>query len=67
MDCSNREASNLTGKPEYVLTLAKSAGTRKMISQTPSNTVWSEVEKRLQEVYSLVATDIHVATDLLRK
>ena len=59
---------NLTGKPEHVLTLAKSSGTSyKMISQTPSNTTWSELKNRLQEVYSLVATDIHAATDLLRK
>ena len=38
-----------------------------MISQTPSNTAWSKLKRRLQKVYSLVATDVHVATDLLRK
>ena len=38
-----------------------------MFSQTPSNTAWSELKRKLQEVYSLVATDMHVATDLLRK
>ena len=33
------KVSNLTGKPEYVLTLKKSSGTPyKMISQNPSNT-----------------------------
>ena len=38
--------SNLTGKPEYVLPLAKSSGTPyKMISQTPSNTAWSKLKK----------------------
>ena len=48
--------SNLTGKPEYILTLAKSSGTSyKMISQTPSNTAWSKLKKKLQEFYSLVA------------
>ena len=58
----------LMGKPEYILTLAKSSGTPyKIISQTPSNTVWSKLKRRLQEVYSFVATDIQVATDLLRK
>ena len=32
------KVSNLTGKPEYVLTLAKSSGTPyKMISKTSSN------------------------------
>ena len=56
------------GKPEYVLTLATSSGTPyKMISQAPSNTVWSKLKRRLQEVYSFVATDVHAATDLLRK
>ena len=40
--------SNLTGKPEYVLTLAKSSGTPyKMISQTPSNRAWSKLRKKL--------------------
>ena len=62
------EVANLTGKPEQVLTLAKSSGTPyKMISQTPSNTAWSELKRKLQEVYSLVTIDLHAATDLLRK
>ena len=62
------KVSNLTGKPGYALTLAKSSGTPyKMISQTPSNTAWGELKRKLQEVYFLVATDIHVTTDLLRK
>ena len=62
------KVSKLTGKPEYVLALAKSSGTPyKMISQTPSNTVWSELKRGLQEVYSFVATDVHVATNLLGK
>ena len=38
-----------------------------MISQTPSNTAWSELKRKLQEVFSLGATDMHVAMDLLRK
>ena len=38
-----------------------------MISQTPNNTAWSKLKRKLQEVYSSVATDIHVAIDLLRK
>ena len=62
------KVSKLKGKPEFLLALAKSSGTPyKMISQTPNNTVWSEVKRRLQEVYSFVTTDVHVATDLLRK
>ena len=60
------KVSNLSGKPQYNLALAKSSGIPyKMISQTPSNTAWSKLKNRLQEVYSLVATDVHVATDLL--
>ena len=59
--------SILTGKPEYILTLAKSSGTPyKMLSQSPSNTAWSELKRKLQEVYSLIATVVHSATDLLR-
>ena len=62
------KVSSLTGKPGYVLTLTKSSGTSyKMISQTPSNTTWSKLKRKLQGVYSLVAIDIHAATDLLRK
>ena len=62
------KVSNLTGEPEYILTLAKSSGTPyKMTSQTFSNTAWSKLKKRLEEVYSLVATDMHVATNILRK
>ena len=62
------KVSKLMGKPEYILTLAKSSGIPyKMISLTPNNTVWSELKRRLQEVYSFVATDVHEATDLLRK
>ena len=61
------KVSNLTGKPEYVLTKTKLPGTPyKMISQTPNNAAWSKFKKRLQEVYSLVATDVHATTDLLR-
>ena len=62
------KVSKLMGKPEYVLTLAKSSDTPyKMISHTASNTVWSILKRKLQEVYSFVATDIHVVDDLLRK
>ena len=62
------KVSKLTGKPEYVLALAKSSGTPyKMISHTPSNTVWSDLKRRLQEVYDFVVTAVHAATDLLRK
>ena len=60
--------SKLKSKPEYVLALAESSGTPyKMISDTPSKTVWSELKRRLQEAYSFVETDVHAATDLLRK
>ena len=62
------KVSKLMGKPEYVLTLAKSLGTPyKMVSQTPGNTAWSELKRRVHKVYSFVETDVHVATDLLRK
>ena len=50
------KVSSLTCKPEYVLALANSSGIPyKLISQTPSNTAWSKLKRKLQEVYSLVA------------
>ena len=56
------------GKPEYVLPIAKSSDSPyKMISQTPNQYCMKQIKRRLQEVYSFVATDVHVATDLLRK
>ena len=39
----------------------------KMISQCPHETPWDNLKHKLQEVYSLVATEYHAATDLLRK
>ena len=38
-----------------------------MMSQAPSNTAWSELKRKVQDIYSLVATDVHAATYLLRK
>ena len=64
----SEKVSSLTGKPEHILVLAKSSGIPyNMISQTPSSTAWNELKRKLQEVYSLVATDVYAATDLLRK
>ena len=57
----------LTGKPEYLLALAKSSNTPyKMISQNPNDTPGDDLKCILQEVYSMVDTEYHVATDLLR-
>ena len=58
----------LTGKSEYTLSLAKSSNTPyKMISQCPNETPWDDLKCKLQEMYSMVATEYHTATDLLRK
>ena len=58
----------LTCKPEYLLALAKLSNTPyKMILQCPNVTPWVDVKHKLQEVYSMVATEYHAATDLLRK
>ena len=38
-----------------------------MIPQFPKETIWDDLKCQLQEVYSMVATDHHAATDLLRK
>ena len=38
-----------------------------MISQCPKETLWDDLKCKLQEVYSMVATDYHAATELLRK
>ena len=54
--------------PEYILALAKSSGTPyKMISQIPSNTAWSELKRKLQQFYPIVATDVHVAKRSVKK
>ena len=58
----------LSGKSEYTLALAKSPNTPyKLISQCPRETPWVDLKQKLQEVYSMVATEYHAATDLLRK
>ena len=42
------KVSNSTGKPEYILTVAKSSDTPyKVISQTSSNTIWSKLKRKL--------------------
>ena len=38
-----------------------------MISRCPKETPWDDLKCKLQEVYSMVATDYHATTDLLRK
>ena len=58
----------LTGKSEYTLALARSSNTPyKMILQCPSEIPWDDLKCKLQEVYPMVATEYHAATDLLRK
>ena len=68
MDHTDKKVVLLTGKSEYTLALAKSPNTPyKMILQCPSETQWDDFKCKLQEVYSMVAMEYHVATDLLRK
>ena len=38
-----------------------------MILQCPIETPWDDLKYKLQEVYSMVATEYHADTDLLRK
>ena len=58
----------LTGKPKYLLALAKSSNTPyKIISQCPKETPWDDLKCKLQEVYLMVAMKYHASTDLLRK
>ena len=45
------KVSNLTGKPEYIVALAKSSDTPyKTISQTPSYTTWNNTKKESAKV-----------------
>ena len=58
----------LTGKPEYLLALAKSSNTPyKMISQCSKETPWDDLKCKLQEVYLMVAMEYHMTIDVLRK
>ena len=58
----------LTDKSEYTLALAKSSNTPyKMIWQCSSETPCNDLKYKLQEVYSMVVTEYHAATNLLRK
>ena len=58
----------LTGKSEYTLVLAKlSNAPYKLISQCSSEMSWDDLKWKIQEVYSMVSTEYHAATDLLRK
>ena len=43
------KVAHLTGKAEYIFTLAKSSGTPyKMIPQTPSNAAWRKLKRKLK-------------------
>ena len=57
----------LTNSKEYELAMAKSTSTPyKMLKRTGRTRGWHEIRKRLA-VYSLIATDVHAASDLHRK
>ena len=58
----------LTSSQEYDLAMAKSTGTScKMLKGMGGARSWSEIGKKLERVYSPIATEVHAASDLLRK
>ena len=58
----------LTNSKEYELATAKSTSTPyKMLKRMDGARSWPVIKKTLEEVYSPIATEVHVASDLHRK
>ena len=58
----------LNNRKEYELATAKSTSTPyKMLKRIGGTRIWPDIKKRLEEVYSPIATEVHVGTDLHRK
>ena len=58
----------LTSSQEYELAMARSSVTPyKMLKQMGGARMWPDIRKKLEEVYSPFATEVHAANDLHRK
>ena len=58
----------LANSKEYKLATAKSTSNPyKMLKRLDGGRSWPDIKKRLEEVYSPIATELHVASDLHRK
>ena len=58
----------LTNSKEYELATAKSTSTQyKILKGMGWARSWPDIKKRLEEVYSPIATEVHGASDLHRK
>ena len=55
----------LTHSQEYELAAAKSTCMPyKMLERIGNNTNWQDIQRKLEEVYSPLATELHAASDL---
>ena len=62
------KVASLTHNQEYELATAKSTSILyKMLKRLGNDLEWHEVNRKLEEVYSPIATNIHVASDLHHK
>ena len=58
----------LTNTQEYELVTAKPTSTPyKMLKGIENDLSWQEIKKKLEEVYSPIAMEVHAASDLHRK
>ena len=73
MDLANwllqiKKVAVLTNTQEYVLATAKSTSIpHKMLTRMGNDLSWQEIKKKLEEVYSPIAIEVHTASDLHRK
>ena len=74
-DCKNMDLANwllqiemvasLSQSQEYELATAKSTSTPyKMLKRLCNDLDWIEVKKKLEEMYSPIATEVHATSDL---
>ena len=58
------KVASLTNSQEYKLATAKSISTsHKMLKILGSNTDWQDIKRKLEEVCSLITTEVHTAGD----
>ena len=59
------EKASLTHNQEYELARAKSTSTLyKMLKRLGNDLVWHKIKRKLEEVYSPIATEVHATCNL---
>ena len=63
-----KKVASLTHSQEYKLATAKSTSTLYKMSKRLGNDLdWHEIKRKLEEMYSLIATKVHAMSDLHHK